>query len=260
MRWRLAVFMFLLGVWVVAGCGSAPASPTGAPAMGSVNPAREGDLARTVAIEILELGESQGTEGYMQQPAIVDQEVIGEIVATLDRELPLGPRVRTPARYLLRFVRDDGAVVELGYRGDPGNPSFLRGDQDFWQGRDAGPSAEFERLVAEQLAAMPPDAGVEEPVGPSDPARARDAALAYLAEAHGEQVPVPGIDWTEEDVTPEGLVGAMGRRYTAADWVITVRFPVMAAEAVIYQVTVESEASGFHWEGQVDTRGDVTEP
>jgi hypothetical protein len=73
-----------------------------------------------------------------------------------------------------------------------------------------------------------------------------------VAEAHGEQVPVPGMAWTEEDVTPEGLVGATGRRYSAGDWVVTVRFPVVAPEAVIYQVTVESEASGFHWEGHVE--------
>jgi len=252
--------MFLLGVWVVAGCSSAPATPTEAPATGNVNPAREGELARTVAIEILELDGSQGAEGYMQRPAIVDQAVIGEIVAALDRDLPLGPRVRTPACYLLRFVRDDGVVVELGYRADLGNPSFLRGDHDFWQGGDAQPPAEFDRLMAEHLAAVPPDAGDEELVGPSDPARARDAALAYLAEAHGQQVPAPGIAWTEEDVAPQGLVGATGRRYTAGDWEITVRFSVVVPEAMIYQVTVENAASDFRWEGQVDARGAVTEP
>jgi len=107
---------------------------------------------------------------------------------------------------------------------------------------------------------MPPDAADQGPEGPSDPARARDAALAYLAEAHGQQVPASGLAWTEEDVTPEGLVGAAGRRYTAGDWAVTVRYPVVAPEAVIYQVVAENVASGFTWEGQVDARGAVMEP
>jgi hypothetical protein len=260
MRSRLGVLMFLLGAWAIAGCGSSSATPTDAPVTGTVNPVQEGDLARTVAIEILELDESQASGGYMQRPAIVDPAVLEQMVAALDSELPLGPRVRTPAHYRLRFVRDDGVVVELGYRADPGTLSFLRGDQDSWQGGDAQPPAGFDRLMAEQLAAMPPDAGDEEPVGPPDPARARDQALAYLAEAYGEQPPGPGVTWTEEDLTPEGLVGAAGRQYTAGEWTVTVRFPVVAPEAMIYQVTVENEASGFGWEGQVDARGAVTEP
>ncbi len=91
------------------------------------------------------------------------------------------------------------------------------------------------------------------------PAGARDAALAYIGENHAVQVSAPDLPWTEENVTPEGLVGSSRFQYTADDWVIIVSFPIVAPQATIYQVVVYNPVTGFQWEGEVDAGRQVTE-
>lgn len=107
----------------------------------------------------------------------------------------------------------------------------------------------------ELLTATPTAAAVEGP----DPVRARDAALAYVVGHYGEQAPPPGLRWTEERTTPEGLVGSETFQYTADDWVVTISYPVVAPEAVAYSVVVANQTTGFQWEGEVDAAGGVTE-
>jgi hypothetical protein len=103
----------------------------------------------------------------------------------------------------------------------------------------------------------PPETAVEAPEGVWT---ARDAALRYIFEQYGEQVyPPPGMDWLEENITPEGLVGSMTYRFTAGDLMITVSFPLVAPDATIYQVLVENTVTGFRWEGEVDASGQVTD-
>jgi putative hemolysin len=93
-----------------------------------------------------------------------------------------------------------------------------------------------------------------------DPARARDVALDYVFDRYGEVVfPRPGLVWTEENVTEAGLVGASSFRYTAADLVVTVSFPVVNPVDTIYQIVVSKESTGFRWEGEVDASGQVKE-
>ena len=99
----------------------------------------------------------------------------------------------------------------------------------------------------------------EVPPGAPDPTAARDAALAYVREHYGDQAPAPGLSWTEEFVTPEGIVGVGAYEYTADDWVVTVSYPVVAPEAVIYQVMMSNQTTGFQWEGEVDAGLQVTE-
>ncbi len=91
-----------------------------------------------------------------------------------------------------------------------------------------------------------------------DPISARDVALAFLAGIYGEQAPSADLQWTEENLTPEGWVGASTFQYTAGDWVVTVSFPVVLPELTVYHVVVANEATGFHWEGDVDAQGQVT--
>ena len=45
----------------------------------------------------------------------------------------------------------------------------------------------------------------------------------------------------------------------ACEWLISVDFPVVAPQATIYQVVVDNELSGLHWQGEVDATGEVTE-
>jgi hypothetical protein len=107
----------------------------------------------------------------------------------------------------------------------------------------------------------------EEPVTPTDeavqipdPALARDAALDTIFDRYGEVVfPPPGADWMEEDITEEGLVGASTFKYTAADLVVTVSFPLVNPADTIYQILVSNEATGFRWEGEVSATLEVTE-
>ncbi|HUT18495.1 MAG TPA: hypothetical protein VM366_04990, partial [Anaerolineae bacterium] len=95
------------------------------------------------------------------------------------------------------------------------------------------------------------------PVNLPDPAMARDAALAYIREHDGRSAPAAGIAWKAEDATPGGLLGSTTTRYTAEDWTVTVVMPVVNPVDVVYQVTVDGQALGFHWEGKVDAVGNV---
>jgi hypothetical protein len=93
------------------------------------------------------------------------------------------------------------------------------------------------------------------PVNAPNPARARDLALAYVVSERGTGAP-PEQTWTEES-TSAGLIGGATLKYTAGEWVITVFYPIVPPERIIYKVTVTNEATGFLWEGQVGAAGDV---
>ena len=130
----------------------------------------------------------------------------------------------------------------------------------------APPPAEPVAVPTAQPTAVPTMAEVETPGTPTevavqvpDPARARDAALGHVAANYGEQATAQDLAWVEETITPEGLVGASTFQYTAGGWVVTVSFPVVAPQATIYTVVMDNQATGFHWEGEVDAAGQVTE-
>jgi serpin B len=91
------------------------------------------------------------------------------------------------------------------------------------------------------------------------PDGARDEALAYLAQSIGIQVVPADMVWTEENTTPEGLVGASTVQYSSGDWVVTVSYPVVLPENTVYHVVVINQSTGFRWEGDVNAQGQVTE-
>jgi putative hemolysin len=88
------------------------------------------------------------------------------------------------------------------------------------------------------------------------PAFARDAAMTTI---WTEDEPLSALDWTEEDLTPQDLVGSSTVRYTAGDWVVTVIYPIVAPDQTIYQVSITNAASGFAWNGEIDAQGNVSE-
>jgi len=101
---------------------------------------------------------------------------------------------------------------------------------------------------------------VAELLAPDEVRNARAVALAYIAQNYGEGiVPDYGVVCVEGRITPEGLVGSETYEFTSGDWVITISYPVVAPENVVYQVVVVNETAGFHWEGEVDAAGQVTE-
>jgi hypothetical protein len=103
---------------------------------------------------------------------------------------------------------------------------------------------------------------VEESSDVPNPVAARDAAMSFISQNHGiwsTEAPAPELNWVEENITAEGLIGATTLRYTAEDWTVTVSFPLVAPDATIYQVAVVNAARGFEWAGEVDAQGQVTE-
>jgi len=101
---------------------------------------------------------------------------------------------------------------------------------------------------------------VVEPLAPEEVRSARDAALAYVFYHYDEEpARAPGRIWTEKRTTPEGLVGSETLEFTTGDWVVTVSYPIVAPEAVVYQIVAANESTGFWWEGEVDAAGQVTE-
>ena len=71
--------------------------------------------------------------------------------------------------------------------------------------------------------------------------------------------PEAGLTWAERHVAPEVLVGSGIYFYTAEDWVVTISYPVVPPEMVVYHMAVVNKASGFGWGGWVDETGQVTE-
>lgn len=97
------------------------------------------------------------------------------------------------------------------------------------------------------------------PEAPEHVLLARDAALGYVSEEYGQSGLGSGLAWEEQRITPEGIVGAETYQYTTADWVVSVSYPVVAPEMMVYQVSVVNRSTGFQWEGEVDAHGTVTE-
>ena len=87
---------------------------------------------------------------------------------------------------------------------------------------------------------------------------ARDAALSYVYE-HYRFAPVESLAWTEENTTPEGLVGSSTFRYTGEGWMVTISCPVVAPDAVVYHYVIDHQPAAFRWEGEVGASGQVTE-
>jgi hypothetical protein len=108
-------------------------------------------LANTIQVEILELDAISGS--YVHRAVVGQPSFVAQAVSALNVNLVLIPRVRRPAQYVLRFMLRDGSVQEFGYTAE--QTSFLRGDQDFWQGQDVEPPAQFGALIQEWLAAAP---------------------------------------------------------------------------------------------------------
>jgi hypothetical protein len=61
-----------------------------------------------------------------------------------------------------------------------------------------------------------------------------------------------------EDLTPDGQ-GSPVFQYSADDWVVTVSCMVTIPDGCAFHVLVINEATGFRWEGELDTGGEVTE-
>ncbi len=99
----------------------------------------------------------------------------------------------------------------------------------------------------------------EAPSHAGDPVWVRDEVLIYLAERYPERAPGSDVTWAEENVTEEDLLGSSTVQYTSGGWVVTVTYPIVAPEDIIYEITVSNGTSGLSWRGKVAAEGTVTE-
>ncbi|MCJ7666878.1 MAG: hypothetical protein MUP04_01095 [Anaerolineae bacterium] len=88
---------------------------------------------------------------------------------------------------------------------------------------------------------------------------ALDAALAHINKHYPDDSPAPDLAWMGGRTTPEGLLGSETYKYTAEEWVVTISYPVVALENVVYQIVMENPTTGFKWEGELDAEGNLTE-
>jgi len=86
-----------------------------------------------------------------------------------------------------------------------------------------------------------------------------DVALTHTWAQYGDEAPPAGLAWVGERVTPPDLVGAETWRYTAGDWVATITYPVVPADQVVFNITIQNATTAFMWIGSVDTNGQVLE-
>ena len=89
---------------------------------------------------------------------------------------------------------------------------------------------------------------------------ARDDVLSYLHENIWEEVPAAGVTWEERNITPEGLVGQTTIEFNASNyWEVTVSYPVVAPQNIVYDVLVTNHETGWHWQGEVRPNGSIEE-
>jgi hypothetical protein len=119
-----------------------------------VNVVEQARLASTVRLEVYETVSSEDADGpgvveahVVHRLTIADSLVIAQVVAALDTDLRLGPKVPVPTPYVLEFHLHDGTVQSLGYAIAGEDPGILRGEQGLFRGQDAQPPVEFETLI-----------------------------------------------------------------------------------------------------------------
>ncbi len=103
------------------------------------------------------------------------------------------------------------------------------------------------------------EAGTD-PASESPPAGvlvARDAALEHLRAEVGSTAPAASLAWEVTDTTPENLLGAGAYTFNSPGWTVTVSYPIVAPEAVIYDVVVVSEPEDVEWACKVDALGAI---
>jgi len=86
-----------------------------------------------------------------------------------------------------------------------------------------------------------------------------DVALTHALDQYGDEAPPAGLPWVGERITPADMVGAETWRYTAGDWVAIISYPVVPADKMVFNITIQNATTGFMWLGSVDTNGQVIE-
>ena len=89
----------------------------------------------------------------------------------------------------------------------------------------------------------------------------RDYTLHYLRDVKNMKSlpdPLATTSWTSEDITPKGILGYTTLVYKNSGTVITIGYPIVAPDNMIYNITVESNGKTV-WQGQL-FQGQFTTP
>jgi hypothetical protein len=91
-----------------------------------------------------------------------------------------------------------------------------------------------------------------------------NAAINHLIESdppagNGAELPSQ-IDWQIENQTPPGLVGAVTQVFRGGGWEVTVEYPVVAPENMLYHITIRNTTTGYTWEGTLNADYEVVSP
>lgn len=86
---------------------------------------------------------------------------------------------------------------------------------------------------------------------PAEVVGARDAALGFLRQRYPDKGPAAGIGWAGRNTTPPGTPGLSSYEFSSENWLMTVWVPVISAQAVIYEMQLDNQDSGFRWMGKL---------
>jgi len=223
--------VLILGALIFSGCGSGPAQPTelptATPAEAVVEVPADVRSARDAALTYI-------SENYPEQAAppgltwaeepITPEGLVGWVTYEFTAEdwvITIGTAVVPPETRRYEVVVDNPIT---GF---------------WWEGR-----VDAEGHVTE---------------GPGDVLNAHAAALVYISENYPDDSPAPDLTWEGGRTTPEGLLGSETFQYTADDWMVTISYPVVAPEEVVYQIMVENPTTSFRWQGMLDAEGYLIE-
>ncbi len=87
------------------------------------------------------------------------------------------------------------------------------------------------------------------------PDQARDAAVAYLVNTYALAAPQ---EWIEQQVEQD-IPGFTRKLYTSEAWVVEVLFAPAAPIVPSYQLIIDNLNEVLRWEGEVSSRGEITE-
>ena len=95
--------------------------------------------------------------------------------------------------------------------------------------------------------------------GPETILRISDTVLAHLEEHHPDLGLSGDLPLAGGRATAEGLLGHETYEYTSGEWTLSIGYPVVAPELVVYDVTITNPNAGIQWQGTVDADGEVSE-
>ncbi len=215
--------------------------PTVTPDASTVNVVEAFDLEDAARIEVFEL--AVDGPGYLLRTVFSDEEIVDRLVKSLDEDLVLGPRMRCPENFRLRFFFAGGRTETLGLVCFS-EPDLVRGDDAVFGFHDAPLPDDFQLAFRTAMSVAPrPDQVASDSIVPR--------AIAKVVEAHPELAEYTNFDYERLDLTPPMTVGASRFAYQSLDWRVEVSWAVVAEP--VFDVKATSLRTSVEWEGQFES-------